>query len=163
MEHNQITIAEINHQRAIRIKFLTFSLVVEKIGRCRNGYFGIWGSSVVAVAVVERSEQESIYGLSAGTKRGGSCKKVAISWGSTVCEQSKSNYRKMHKNKSEIILYVKKNNGFYQKNLKEPKFMYFSGNEAFSLSSLHHGSYWSYWKNVRWIEKKAISVDGSAS
>ena len=79
MEHNQITIAEINHQRAIRIKFLTFSLVVEKIGRCRNGYFGIWGSSVVAVAVVERSEQESIYGLSDGTKRGGSCKEVAIS------------------------------------------------------------------------------------
>ena len=36
MEHNQITIAEINHQRAIRIKFLTFSSVVEKIGRCRE-------------------------------------------------------------------------------------------------------------------------------
>ena len=44
----------------------------------------------------------------------------------------------MHKNKPEIILYVKKNNGFYQKNLKKPKFMYVSGNEAFSLSSLHH-------------------------
>ena len=36
MEHNQITIAEINHQRAIRIKFLTFWSVVEKIGRCRE-------------------------------------------------------------------------------------------------------------------------------
>lgn len=32
----------------------------------------------MAVAVVERSEQESIYGLSAGTKRGGSCKEVAV-------------------------------------------------------------------------------------
>ena len=50
--------------------------------------------------------------------------------------------------------------GFYQKNLKKPKFMYLPGNEAFSLSSLHH---WSYWKNVRQIEKQAISVDGSAS
>lgn len=75
MEHNQITIAEINHQRAIRIKFLTFSSVVEKIGRCREV---IWGSAVVAVAFVERSEQESIYGLSAGTKRGGSCGDVRL-------------------------------------------------------------------------------------
>jgi len=33
----------------------------------------------VAVAVVEMSEQESIYGLSAGTKRGGCCGEVAIS------------------------------------------------------------------------------------
>ena len=32
----------------------------------------------MAVAVVERSEQESIYGLSAGTKRGGSCKEMAV-------------------------------------------------------------------------------------
>ena len=65
----------------------------------------------------------------------------------------------MHKNKPEIIFYVKKY-GFYQKNLKKPKFMYLSGNEAFSLSSLHH---WSYWKIIRYIEKQAISIDGSAS
>ena len=43
-----------------------------------RGYFGIWGSAVVAVTVVERSKQESIYGLSSGTKRGGSCKEVAF-------------------------------------------------------------------------------------
>ena len=41
----------------------------------------------------------------------------------------------MHKNKPEIILYVKKY-GFYQKNVKKPKFMYLCGNETFSLSSL---------------------------
>ena len=32
----------------------------------------------MAVAFVERSEQESIYGLSPGTKKGGSCKEVAL-------------------------------------------------------------------------------------
>lgn len=32
----------------------------------------------MAVAFVERSEQESIYGLSPGTKRGGSCKEMAV-------------------------------------------------------------------------------------
>ena len=33
-----------------------------------RGYFGIWGRTLVAVAVVERFKQERIYGLSAGTK-----------------------------------------------------------------------------------------------
>ena len=32
----------------------------------------------MAVTVVERSKQESMYGLSSGTKRGGSCKEVAF-------------------------------------------------------------------------------------
>ena len=32
----------------------------------------------MAVAVVESFKQESIYGLSAGTKRGGLCKEVAV-------------------------------------------------------------------------------------
>ena len=32
----------------------------------------------MAVAFVERSEQESIYGLSPGTKKGGSCTEVAF-------------------------------------------------------------------------------------
>ena len=38
----------------------------------------------MAVAVVERFKQEVIYGLSAGTKKGGRFGEVAISGGSTV-------------------------------------------------------------------------------
>ena len=34
-----------------------------------RGYFGSWGHALVAVAVVERFKQESMYGLSAGTKK----------------------------------------------------------------------------------------------
>ena len=34
-----------------------------------RGYFGSWGRVLVAVAVVERFKQESMYGLSAGTKK----------------------------------------------------------------------------------------------
>ena len=38
----------------------------------------------MAVAVVERFKQELMYGLSAGTKKSGCCKEVAVSGGSTV-------------------------------------------------------------------------------
>ena len=34
-----------------------------------RGYFGSWGRTLVAVAVVERFKQELLYGLSAGTVR----------------------------------------------------------------------------------------------
>lgn len=34
-----------------------------------SGYFGRWGRAVVDVAVAERVKQESLYGLSAGTKK----------------------------------------------------------------------------------------------
>ena len=34
-----------------------------------RGYFGSWGCTLVAVAVVERFKQELMYGLSAGTKK----------------------------------------------------------------------------------------------
>ena len=42
------------------------------------------GPSLVAVAVVERFNQEVMYGLSAGTKKSGRCGEVAVSGGSTV-------------------------------------------------------------------------------
>ena len=34
-----------------------------------RGYFGSWGRALVAVAVDESFKQESMYGLSAGTKK----------------------------------------------------------------------------------------------
>ena len=34
-----------------------------------RGYFGSWGRTLVAVAVVERFKQEVMYGLSHGTKK----------------------------------------------------------------------------------------------
>ena len=51
-----------------------------------RGYFGSWGRTLVAVAVVERFKQELMYGLSAGTKKCGRCREVAVSGGSTVCK-----------------------------------------------------------------------------
>ena len=73
MEHDQITIAEINHQRAIRNELSDFLVSRWKNWPLSRGYFDSWGRAVVAVAVVERSKQESIYmdTLSAGTKTGG--------------------------------------------------------------------------------------------
>ena len=47
-------------------------------GRCRDGR---WGHTLVAVAVVERWP---LYGLSAGTKKCGRCREVAVCGGSTV-------------------------------------------------------------------------------
>ena len=38
----------------------------------------------MAVAVAERLKQELMYGLSAGTKKCGRCREVAVSGGSTV-------------------------------------------------------------------------------
>ena len=38
------------------------------------------------MAVVERFKQEVMYGLSAGTKKSGFCREVAVSGGSTVLE-----------------------------------------------------------------------------
>ena len=49
-----------------------------------RGYFGSWGRTLVAVAVVERFKQELMYGLSAGTKQCGRCGEVAVRGGSTV-------------------------------------------------------------------------------
>ena len=43
-----------------------------------RGYFGSWGRTLVAVAVVERFKQEVMYGLSAGTKKSGRCREVAV-------------------------------------------------------------------------------------
>ena len=54
---------------------MTFSKVM-------RGYFGSWGRALVAVAVEERFKQESMYGLSAGTKKSGCCREVAVSGGS---------------------------------------------------------------------------------
>ena len=47
-----------------------------------RGYFGSWGRALVAVAVEERFKQESMYGLSTGTKKSGCCREVAVSGGS---------------------------------------------------------------------------------
>ena len=49
-----------------------------------RGYFGSWGRTLVAVAVVERFKQVLMYGLSARTKKSGRCGEVAVSGGSTV-------------------------------------------------------------------------------
>ena len=49
-----------------------------------RGYFGSWGRALVAIAVVERFKQELMYGLSAGTKKSGRCREVAVRGGSTV-------------------------------------------------------------------------------
>ena len=38
----------------------------------------------MAVAVVERFKQEPMFGLSAGIKKSGHCREVAVSGGSTV-------------------------------------------------------------------------------
>ena len=84
-------IAAIDHRRAIRIIFdnhfrlfhqsLKKLPVVERLfwqlgtrcsGRCRE------------VASVDRFKQESMYGLSAGTKKSGRGREVAVTGGSTV-------------------------------------------------------------------------------
>ena len=44
------------------------------------------------VAVVERFKQEVMYGLSAGTKKSGRCREVAVSGGSTVLELKTNPY-----------------------------------------------------------------------
>ena len=55
-----------------------------------RGYFGSWGRTLVAVAVVERFKQELMYGLSTGTKKKVAvierwrCGEVAVSGGSSV-------------------------------------------------------------------------------
>ena len=41
------------------------------------------------MAVVERFKQELMYGLSAGTKKSGRCREVAVRRGSTVIEYSR--------------------------------------------------------------------------
>ena len=58
-------------------KFLTFWPL-------SRGYFCCWGCASVAVAVVQRFKLETMYGLSAGTKKCGRCREVAVIGGSTV-------------------------------------------------------------------------------
>ena len=53
--------------------FFTFTSVAEKNWPLTRGYFGSWRRALVAVAVVERFKQESMYGLSAETKKSGRC------------------------------------------------------------------------------------------
>ena len=63
-------IATINHQCTIQIKFHHHSLVTEKTGHCLEVILAMryFGHALVAVAVVERFKQESMYRLSTGTK-----------------------------------------------------------------------------------------------
>ena len=44
-----------------------------------RGFFGSWGCSAVDVAVVERYKLEPMYRLSAGQKKSGYCREVAVS------------------------------------------------------------------------------------
>ena len=92
MEHNQNTIAAINHQRAMRIKFHDHSwlfhqslqkvAVVERLWQLGTGFSGCCHCR--DVTIVKRFKQESMYGLSAGTKKRGHCREVAVSGDSTV-------------------------------------------------------------------------------
>ena len=58
MEHNKNTIAAINNQHAIWIKFhdhsWRFHQSLKRPSRCGEGYFGSWGHASMAAAVVER-------------------------------------------------------------------------------------------------------------
>ena len=45
----------------------------------------------MGVAVVERFKQVSMYGLSAGTKKKGHCREVAVTGGSTVVKKGEKN------------------------------------------------------------------------
>ena len=56
------------------VERLFWQLGMHLSGRCRCR----------EVAVVERFTQEVMYGLSAGTKKGGRCREVAVSGGLTV-------------------------------------------------------------------------------
>ena len=58
--------------------------VAEKNWQLSKGYFGSRGHALVAVAVVEWFEKETMYRPSAGTKKSGRCREVAVSVGSTV-------------------------------------------------------------------------------
>ena len=50
-----------------------------QLGTCRSGH-----CRYREVAVVERFKQESMYGLSTGTKKSGAYREVVVSGGSTV-------------------------------------------------------------------------------
>ena len=49
-----------------------------------RGYFGSLGHALVAIGVIERFKQESLYGLFSRTRKSGHCGEIAISGGSTV-------------------------------------------------------------------------------
>ena len=72
MEHYQNTMPQLIINAPYGSNFLTIPDF--SISRCKNwplsiGYFGSWGHISVAVVVVERFKKESMYGLSAGTKK----------------------------------------------------------------------------------------------
>ena len=74
---NPSTIAEINHQGAIRIKCHDATILDFFTGSLSRGCFGTnEGHALVAITVVERFKQEFMYGLSAGTINGGRCTEV---------------------------------------------------------------------------------------
>ena len=65
MEHNKSTIAAMNHQHAMRIKFHDhyidfFIMQSQKTLAVARGYFGSWGRTLVAVAIVEWFKQEPV-------------------------------------------------------------------------------------------------------
>ena len=75
MEHNQITIAAINHQRLIRIKFqdhtrLFHQSLMKKLAVVEKLYFGSRGHALVGVAVLWRfKRKKNAYGVFAATKK----------------------------------------------------------------------------------------------
>ena len=48
--------------------FLNFTSVAVRNWSLGRGYLGNWGHAIVAVAIVTRFKQQSMYGLSAGPK-----------------------------------------------------------------------------------------------
>ena len=57
------------HTYQISWLFLIFSSVAEKNLPLSRGYFGCWGHALVAVVVVERFKEESMYWLSGGQNK----------------------------------------------------------------------------------------------
>ena len=72
----------------ILLPFLTYLSVTEKNWPLSRGYFGSWGHSLVAIAIVELFQQESMHGLSAGTKKVAVVERWQYSGGSTVVPQT---------------------------------------------------------------------------
>ena len=81
---------ELRSKYVLRKSFYVYSKsVAGKTGRCRKVILAVGDRFSVRcrcreVAVVERFKQELMYGLSAGTKKSGRCREVAVRGGSIV-------------------------------------------------------------------------------
>jgi len=71
------------HRSNFATNFCPYYQSAEKTGR-RREVNNSWGHPLLAVAVAKRFKQDSMYELSAGTKKSSRCGEVAVSGGSTV-------------------------------------------------------------------------------